>query len=291
MSGKKTELTRCRNKTHFVDRVLVPVLWRLVLLMTLQLLPGWGSFALADEEFKVEPVLPSPQTSLQNVANNPLSEIPMLQLQNYLQPMMTQNSGAGNNQPILRGMLPFEALGLRHIMRASIPVPAVAWQTDGTQVGLGDTTIYDVPVFRKGNVDFGIGPLLVLPTATNSTLGLQKWQAGAEVLVSAVYPWGLLASLVSYQQAADGTGQLGMVQPFFFRNIAHGFYYRSTGISTYNFNTQAYAIPIGVGLGHVSKIGQGNILNVYIEPQYSASTRGANQPTFQLELGFNIQFP
>lgn len=265
-----------------------------MVMVVLPIALGLASISSTAEEslsIKVEDVPLPPHASLQNVANNPLSDIPMLQLQNYLQPMMTQAPDTGNNQPILRGMLPFEALGFRHIMRASIPVPAAAWEKNGTQVGLGDTTIYDVPVFRKSNVDFGVGPLLVLPTATSPLLGLQKWQVGGEVLVSAVYPWGLLASLISYQQATDGTGQVGMVQPFFFRNIAHGFYYRSTGISTYNFNTQAYAIPIGVGIGHVSKIGQGNILNVYIEPQYSAATRGPNQPTFQLELGFNIQFP
>jgi len=50
-------------------------------------------------------------------------------------------------------------------------------------------------------------------------------------------------------------------------------------------------IPIGLGIGKVTRLASGNLLNVYLEPQISAYASGTGQPKFQLFAGFNMQFP
>ena len=109
--------------------------------------------------------------------------------------------------------------------------------------------------------------------------------------MSAPYDWGLLAALVAYQQAFDGSARSLTIQPFLFYNLTDGFYLRSSGITAIDFGRQRAVVPVGLGLGHVRRLADGNVLNLYLEPQYSVVQSGPGQPSFQIFAGFNIQFP
>lgn len=151
--------------------------------------------------------------------------------------------------------------------------------------------MFDVPLIKLANAKMGIGPLLVLPTATSPTLGERKWQAGEQAVVSAPYKWGLAAALVAYQQAFDSSARSLTHQPFLFYNLPDGFYLRSSAITTIDLRRQSAVLPVGLGLGRVVQLNDGNVLNMYLEPQYSAVQSGLGQPGFQVFAGFNIQFP
>lgn len=232
----------------------------------------------------------SPAAAQQNVANNPLTDIAAIQVQNYLQPVLSGRSGSCADQLFLRGILPHNAFGWRQLMRASIAT-ATTWGPAGRETGLGDLTIFNVPLIDLANARIGIGPLAILPTATSPALGERKWQFGAQGVASAPFAWGLLAGLVAYQQAFDGSTRSLTVQPIFFYNLQDGFYLRSSGITTIDLGKPAAVLPVGLGLGRVLRLGNGNVLNLYIEPQYSAVQSGIGQPGFQVFAGFNIQFP
>ena len=233
----------------------------------------------------------SPAEAQQNVANNPLTDIPAIQVQNYLQPVMSGQPVSGADQPFLRGILPHDTFGWPQLMRASLATGTTVWGPAGTESGLGDLTLFDVPLFQLANAKLGIGPLLIVPTATSPALGERKWQAGAQAVVSAPYDWGLLAALVAYQQAFDGSARSLTIQPFLFYNLTDGFYLRSSGITAIDFGRQRAVVPVGLGLGHVRRLADGNVLNLYLEPQYSVVQSGPGQPSFQIFAGFNIQFP
>ncbi len=233
----------------------------------------------------------SPAAAQQNVANNPLTDIPAIQVQNYLQPWLSGLPGSGADQPYLRGIVPHDTFGWRQLLRASLPAGAAAWGPAGTEAGLGDLTVFDVPLIQLANAKMGIGPLLVVPTATSPALGERKWQAGAQGVVSAPYAWGLAAGLVAYQQAFDGGARSLTVQPILFYNLPAGHYLRSSGITTVDFGRQKAVLPVGLGLGKVMQLNDGNLLNFYLEPQYSVVQSGTGQPSFQIFAGFNIQFP
>ena len=233
----------------------------------------------------------SPAEAQQNVANNPLTDIPAIQVQNYLQPVMSGQPVSGADQPFLRGILPHDTFGWPQLMRASLATGTTVWGPAGTESGLGDLTLFDVPLFQLANAKLGIGPLLIVPTATSPALGERKWQAGAQAVVSAPYDWGLVAALVAYQQAFDGSARSLTIQPFLFYNLTDGFYLRSSGITAIDFGRQRAVVPVGLGLGHVRRLADGNVLNLYLEPQYSVVQSGIGQPSFQIFAGFNIQFP
>lgn len=233
----------------------------------------------------------SPAAAQQNVANNPLTDIPAIQVQNYLQPVMSGRPGSGADQPFLRGILPHDTFGWPQLMRASLAAGTTVWGPAGTESGLGDLTLFDVPLIQLANAKMGIGPLLILPTATSPALGERKWQAGVQGVVSAPYDWGLAAALVAYQQAFDGSARSLTIQPFLFYNLSDGFYLRSSGITTIDFGRQRAVVPVGFGLGRVKLLDNGNVLNMYLEPQYSVVQSGIGQPVFQVFAGFNIQFP
>ena len=253
------------------------------------LLPAWVAAWMAASILLA--MNASPGAAQQNVANNPLTDIPAIQVQNYFQPVMSGQPGSGADQPFLRGIVPHDTFGWRQLMRASLATGTTAWGPAGTDSGLGDLTLFDVPLIQLANAKMGIGPLVILPTATSAALGERKWQAGAQGVVSAPYDWGLAAALVAYQQAFDSSARSLTVQPFLFYNLTDGFYVRSSGITSIDFGRQTAVVPVGLGLGRVKRLNDGNVLNMYLEPQYSVVQSGIGQPAFQVFAGFNIQFP
>ena len=227
-----------------------------------------------------------------NTANNPLTVIPAVVLQNYLQPLLKGNSSAGANQPILRAVVPIQAFGGSNLLRLSLPVASSVWDSNGSTTGIGDLTMFSVRIFPlSSSTGIGVGPLLVAPTASDTALGAREWQLGAQATVSSHFNWGLLAALVSYQQSVEGDANALTIQPFVFRNLGQGYYLRSSGIINFDTRSGDGVIPIGLGVGKVTRLANGNIINVYVEPQVSVYSRGNGQPEFQVFAGFNIQFP
>ena len=253
---------------------------------------GLVAAAKAETPGASEPPTPAVHgESNETTANNPLSLVPAIQVQNYYQPVLNGARAGGSNQPYLRAILPFNGFGGRNLMRISLPAGTMVWNDRGSVAGLGDLTLFSVRVFRVShNAGVGVGPLLVVPTTTNSSIGLKQWQLGAQGTFSAHYPWGLLAGLLGYQQSVGGTSNTITAQPFIFRTISNGFYLRSSAIATLDTSNGSGVLPIGLGLGKVTRLRSGHLLNVYVEPQYSVAARGETQPRFQIFTGFNLQF-
>ncbi len=231
------------------------------------------------------------QDSDQNVSNDPLTPLGAVQVQNYFQPFLNGQTGAGADQLNVRGVLPHEAFGLPQFARVTLPVMASAWGPNGSTTGLGDITIFDLFVHTIDNVRLGAGPLAVAPTATSPALGTAKWQLGGQGIVSARHAWGLTAGFFSYQQSFDGLTQTIQLQPLLFYNLADGYYLRSSGSVSFDLAHRTTVVPVGIGLGRTIPLPNGRILNVFVEPQYSAIRNGEGVPTFQLYAGINVQFP
>ena len=229
--------------------------------------------------------------SAQNAGNDPLTPKAALQLQDYLQPFLNGQTGSGANQTNVRGVLPHDAFGIPQFARASFPAVASAWGPNGSQTGIGDLTVFDVPVFIVNGVKFGVGPLVVVPTATSTALGDRRWQIGGEGIASARHAWGLTAALASYQQSLDRQSQTLTFQPLLFYNLDDGYYLRSSGIVSFDLVRRTTVVPIGIGLGRVIPLQSGRILNFFLEPQYSVIRAGDGVPTFQVYGGVNFQFP
>ena len=229
-------------------------------------------------------------------ANNPLANMTAFNLHNYYIGEQT-GSGESANQFWLRYAKPF-SLGGDWLMRASLPINSFPTLPDGDkETGLGDLNVFAAYLFDTGNpaVSFGLGPQINAPTATKDELGSEKWSAGlANVLFdarSAKFQYGYLltwmASFAGEEDRADVN--IGAFQPFAMYQLGKGRYLRSTGIWAYNFETDNYSVPVGIGIGQVIPKGK-TVYNVFVEPQWSVADKGPGWPEWQVFVGFNMQF-
>ncbi|MEA1890114.1 MAG: hypothetical protein U9N50_10095 [Pseudomonadota bacterium] len=229
-------------------------------------------------------------------ANNPLANMTAFNLHNYYIGEQT-GSGESANQFWLRYAKPF-SLGGDWLMRASLPINTFPALPDGVkETGLGDLNVFAAYLFDTGNpaVSFGLGPQLNIPTATKDELGSEKWSAGlANVLFdarSATFQYGYLLTWMASFAGEDDRADVntGAFQPFAMYQLGKGSYLRSTGIWVYDFETDNYTIPLGIGFGKVFKNGK-TVYNAFVEPQWSVADEGPGWSEWQVFVGFNMQF-
>jgi len=130
-----------------------------------------------------------------------------------------------NFQPVV----PFELTPKWNMVLRTI-LPVSSQPGTGTQriSGLGDSvvTLFLSPS-ASGKVIWGVGPVMLLPTATNTALGSEKFGFGpSAVVLTQPGPWtlGILANQIwSVDGAVDRTGVNQMLlQPFLHYNLGEG---------------------------------------------------------------------
>jgi hypothetical protein len=148
------------------------------------------------------------------------------------------------------------------ISRTILPV---IWQDDiapglGTQFGLGDTTqsLFFSPKSTASGIIWGVGPVFLLPTATEDSMGYGKWGAGPTgVILKQIGPWtvGALANHV-WSFAGDG-GEVNatFMQPFinYTTSTATSFFLNTE--TTYDWSNDAWSVPINAGVNQLLSIG------------------------------------
>lgn len=231
-----------------------------------------------------------------NKSNNPLNPAPGFNVQNLYVPKL-YGSDAHTNDLLLRGTLPVkpgQTITVPQIFRLTVPISTRPDPGGGNSIGLGDINIFDIFLLGKtgGGIEYGAGPLLVLPTATEDELGAGKWQGGIAATAMRPSPGGIIGGLLQWQASFAGEGDRADVntitaQPFFIHNLPDGWYLRSTAIWTFNLENDDYYIPIGVGAGKVIKSGD-TTYNAFIEPQWTVSHDGSGLPEFALFFGLNV---
>jgi len=227
-------------------------------------------------------------------ANNPLANTTALNFQNLYTGELT-GVDRDANQFFLRYAQPFSTFGGRWLMRATLPVNTFPDAAGGDMTGIGDFNVFAAYLFDTGNpaVSFGFGPQLTMPTASENEVGSKKWSAGfANVLFNAANPkfqWGYLLTWQTSFAGDDDRADVnvGAFQPFGFYQLGQGWHLRSAGIWTHDFETDNYAVPIGLGLGKVTRTDFATV-NAFVEPQYSVATRGDGQPEWSIFAGVNF---
>ena len=230
-------------------------------------------------------------------ANNPLANMKAFNLQNYYIGELTGFDDDAN-QFWFRYAQPFKVFSSNWLMRASLPVNTFPTAPNGsTKTGLGDLNVFAAYLIDTGQpaISFGIGPQITMPTATKDELGTEKWSAGfANVLFNASSSKFQYGYLLTWQASFAGDDDrtdvnVGALQPFAFYQLGKGLYLRAAPIWVYNFETDNYSIPLGLGIGQVIPKGK-TVFNLFVEPQISVADRGPGQPEWQIFVGFNMQF-
>lgn len=226
-------------------------------------------------------------------ANNPLADMNALNFHNYYVPTLFGVTDSVANTMYLR---PVVVTG-RQIIRATIPIVTAPVGQGQYRSGLGDFSVFDAILLTKpgAKTQLAVGPLFAAPSATNSSLGQGKWQAGTAFVAIHPMPGGsLVGALVTWQHSFAGdkdrpSAHLSTMQPFVTLGIGGGYYVRSTPIMVFDFANNRYLVPVGLGFGKVFKAGNA-IANAFIEPQFTAYHKGSGQPAFQLFMGLGLQW-
>ncbi|HBX44016.1 MAG TPA: hypothetical protein DEH27_09705 [Deltaproteobacteria bacterium] len=186
------------------------------------------------------------------------------------------------------------------ISRTILPV---TYQKDifpgaGSQFGLGDinlTLFFSPKKPSAGGVIWGAGPVLLLPTATDSLLGAKKWGAGpAAVALTMRGPWtvGALANHI-WSFAGDSDRQdisNTFVQPFVAYTWPSAWTVSVQSESTYNWKTEKWSIPINAAVSKLVFLGK---LPVSLQAGvgYWAESPETGPEGFRFRLQANLVLP
>jgi hypothetical protein len=255
---------------------------------------AWAQQSNVDQSQSVD--AGSSEVNDTNAANNPLESLVTVDVQDRFVPSPEGFPDRNASQGLLRVAVPIDTFGLHQFVRIILPINATASVQGGPNTGVGDLQVYDILPFQVGKFTLGAGPLIAAPTARGDAYGSGRWQAGTAAGVIAPYSWGLLAVLVTYQHSFSGSGSgpaggITTAQPFFFYHFSHGVYFRSSGVWTFDTFHHSQYIPLGFGFGKVWKNSSGDIVNLYIEPQYSVFQSGIGSPKWQIFAGATFKLP
>jgi hypothetical protein len=153
------------------------------------------------------------------------------------------------------------------ITRTILPVvsqPGILTGGEGRVNGLGDTTFTGFFSPKdSGDITWGVGPVFLIPTATDDALGSDKWGAGPALVVLTMPGKWVIGSLFSNVWSFAGSGDqdvnLFTWQYFINYNLADGWYLTSAPIITANWEASSgekWTVPFGGGFGKLFKIGK-----------------------------------
>ena len=138
------------------------------------------------------------------------------------------------------------------------------FQGAGSQFGLGDISeslFFSPKEPTSGGVIWGVGPILLLPTATENLLGAKKWGAGpAAIAVTMRGHWtlGFLANHVwSYAGDSDRPYVSNtFAQPFMAYTWPNAWTVSAQTETTYNWNTEKWSVPINAAVSKLVRWGK-----------------------------------
>lgn len=239
-------------------------------------------------------------SDLAKKAQNPIANLISLPIQN------NTNFGIGpldETQNILniQPVWPFSMNDKWNLItRTILPVvsqPDILTGGQGRINGLGDATFTGFFSPRdSGDITWGVGPVFLIPTATDDALGSDKWGAGASVIVLSMPGSWVIGSLLSNVWSFAGSGgqdvNLFTWQYFVNYNLADGWYVTSAPIITANWEADSgnqWTLPLGGGAGKIFRIGKQPV-NGQASAYYNVEKPDSGAD-WQLRLQLQFLFP
>lgn len=201
------------------------------------------------------------------------------------------------------------------INRAIIPVNYLAGQdltVDGTfqaedqlltlstdsLSGLGNITYQGfISPADPGDIIWGAGTVIQLPTATEDNFGSDKWSAGFGAVALAMPGKWVLGGLAYNIWDIAGPSDEPDVNSFLFQyfvnyNLSNGWYLSSTPVITANWEADSderWTVPFGLGVGRLIRIGKLPV-DIKLQPFWYAE-KPDNGPDWSLQLQVKLLFP
>ena len=231
--------------------------------------------------------------SLDQAANDPTASLMAVQFQNVYAGAYHNLADEAGNTVLLRPVIPFKTGDLSHIARATIPLIT---QSPSGETGLSDSVIFDLIVFDQPWGRWGLGPVMLLPTASHAELGAEKWAAGPALGFVARQPglmWGLFnQNLISFAgDAGRDEVKLSILQPILNISLPHKWSLGTSEMNaTYDWDKGLWAnLPLGL---KVSKLHKFDKLPVQFSASYEYNFADeVVAPEWSLNLTVKFLFP
>ena len=186
------------------------------------------------------------------------------------------------------------------ISRSILPV---AWQNDiagqsGDQFGLGDLTqsLFFSPVKpTAGGLIWGVGPVFLIPTATDDLLGGQKWGGGPTgVVLKQTGPWtvGMLANHIWSFAGDDDRSDINstFLQPFFAYTTPKAWTFTLNTETSYDWEGEEWSVPVNLQVSKLLKFGKQPV-SLFAGARYWAESTDSGPDGWGLRLGMTFLYP
>lgn len=153
------------------------------------------------------------------------------------------------------------------ISRTIIPI---VYQEDivpgaGSQFGTGDvlqSLFFSPKALTASGWTWGVGPALLLPTASDDLLGAEQWGAGPTAVAlkqtAGGWTYGALVNHIWSFAGDDDRADISstFLQPFLSKGLGQGRTLSFNLESTYDWEGEQWTVPINIGYSKVTKIGK-----------------------------------
>ena len=166
-----------------------------------------------------------------------------------------------------------------------------------SQTGLSDIQLelfFSPKAPSSCGIIWGIGPVLLLPTATDNLLGYQKWAIGpSAVALTQRGPWtiGMLANhLLSYAGNSDRRNiSATYMQPFIAHSGKKGFSFSFSSETNYDWKGAVWSVPFIGGVSQIIPV-HGQLISVGVSGIYYAKSP-LGGPSWGIRAVITLLFP
>ncbi len=217
------------------------------------------------------------------------------------------NYGAEDGDQLLMNIQPVIPITLNEewnvISRTILPV---IWQNDmvgrsGEQVGLGDTlqSLFFSPSASLdtgfGNLTWGVGPAIAIPTATDKLLGSEKLglgPTGVALVQSGPWTYGALANHIWSVAGKDDRDKVSatFIQPFLVYTTPTAWTFVLQTESSYDWKTEQWSVPINAFISKLTTIGSQKV-QFQVGGRYWAESPEGGPSDFGASMKITFLFP
>ncbi len=266
----------------------------------MRILLVWGAYLLLTPSAAMAQTAPE---ELRKIARNPFADeikLPFEEDFTFSQGPYDRSANSLAIQPVVPLSVTGDWLLVTRFVATAIAYQPNSLAKSGGTTGLGDTTgSFFLTPAHTGKLIWGVGPAVLMPTATSNQLGAGKWGVGPTGAVLVEPKWGSVGVLVQNIWSVAGDSSRSPVnqfqlEPMFSYNLPRGWYLTSNPTIVADWTqsmTERWLVPIGGGVGKSFNIGKQAVdSNLTL---YWNAIRPANQfsPKWQLNVEFTFLFP
>lgn len=244
---------------------------------------------------------PAQEQNLAKQLSNPIAALISVPVQaNYDEDFGVDNEGSAlriNVQPVI----PF-SIGPDWNLISRTILPVLSQDdipTPGTsEFGLGDTVqslFFSPKAPTAGGWIWGAGPVFLIPTATDETLGSEKWGLGpTAVALKQTGPW-TYGALANHIESFAGTSRRAdvsatFIQPFLTYVTPAQTTFAVNSESTYDWETNKWSVPINFQALQIMRFGN-QLVQIGGGLRYWVTSPDAGAEDWGLRLQFTLLYP